>query len=297
MVQTAGTRKAKRFRYWTDYLYILPAVTLVVVFFVSSIISTFRLSFYQWDGINEQVFIGLDNYIAVFQDSNLRISMMNTFIWVAASLLINLVIPLLLAVLIVNSTRASLFKNVFYFPSTFSGIVAGIIMSAMLSTYGIPQFFGLIGMKSWVRDWLAIPYLNTFIMIMMGCWSGIGMSMLLFIAGLRGIDRSYIEAAQIDGAHGPMLYTQVIFPLISKTTTVVLLMTLVNSFKVFDNIWAMTKGGPYRTSETFALSMYVESFIRSNYGGGAAVAVLLTMIVVVVSFFNLRNTFKSEEND
>ena len=120
------------------------------------------------------------------------------------------------------------------------------------------------------------------------------MSMLLFIAGLRGLDRSCVESAQIDGAHGWKLYRHIVLPMLSATTKVVLLMTMVNSFKVFDNIWVMTKGGPYRTSETFALSMYVESFVRSNFGGGAAVAVVLSLIVMVVSIINLWNNFRSE---
>ena len=279
----------------TDYLYLMPAVLLIGAFFISSIIYTVRLSFFTWDGFGEQTFVGLENYRAIFRDSNLQISMMNTLIWVICSLVINLVLPLVLAILIVNSSASPLFKNFFYFPSTLSGIVASVIMSAMLSTYGIPQIFGLLGLDSWVRDWLAIPYLNTFIMIMMGCWSGIGMSMLLFIAGLRSVDRSCVEAAQMDGAHGLKLYTGVILPMLSGTTKVVLLMTMVNSFKVFDNIWVMTKGGPYRTSETFALSMYVESFLRSNYGGGAAVAVVLSLIVMTVSIVNLWNTFRTEK--
>ena len=282
-------------RDWTDYLYLLPAVLLIGMFFISSIIYTARLSFFSWDGFSEQTYVGFANYQAIFQDDNLRISMMNTLIWVVCSLVINMVIPLLLAILIVNSSAASLFKNFFYFPSTLSGIVASVIMAAMLSTYGIPQFFGLLGLKEWVRDWLAIPYLNTFIMIMMGCWSGIGMSMLLFIAGLRSLDRSCVEAAQMDGAHGAGLYFRVVLPMLNSTIKVVLLMTMVNSFKVFDNIWVMTKGGPYRTSETFALSMYVESFVRNNYGGGAAVAVVLSAIVLVVSVLNLWNNFRSEQ--
>ena len=293
MVKLQSATKKRR-QDWTDYLYLVPAVLLIGMFFISSIVYTFRLSFFSWDGFGEQTFVGLENYRAIFQDSNLRISMMNTLIWVVCSLIINLIIPLILAILIVNSTAQSLFKNFFYFPSTLSGIVASVIMGAMLSTYGIPQFFGLLGLKSWVRDWLAIPYLNTFIMILMGCWSGIGMSMLLFIAGLRGLDRSCVESAQIDGAHGWKLYRHIVLPMLSATTKVVLLMTMVNSFKVFDNIWVMTKGGPYRTSETFALSMYVESFVRSNFGGGAAVAVVLSLIVMVVSIINLWNNFRSE---
>ena len=73
-------------------------------------------------------------------------------------------------------------------------------------------------------------------------------------------------------------------------------MSLVNSFKVFDSIWVMTKGGPYRSSETLALTMYEESFIRNKLGLGSAVAIVLTIIITIVSYFNIRNTFRSENN-
>jgi multiple sugar transport system permease protein len=276
-----------------DYLYVLPAATLVTVFFITSIIFTIQLSFFSWDGFSDKLFAGLTNYTKLFSDSNFWISVTNTLTWVVLSLVISLILPLLLAMLIVNSAKASLFKNIFYFPSTLSGTVGGLIMVAMLSKYGLPQLFGLMGFDSLVRDWLSVPHVNTLVMIFMGTWQGIGMNMLLFIAGLRNLDKSPIESAQIDGAGKLLLYRKVIFPALKPTTIIVLLMSLVNSFKVFDGIWVMTKGGPYRSSETLALTMYTETFVRSDYGRGAAVAVILTLVIMVVSYFNLKNTFKS----
>ena len=111
-----------------------------------------------------------------------------------------------------------------------------------------------------------------------------------------GLPQEVIEAAQIDGAGTFRLYTRIVFPMLKPTSTVVLLMSLVNSFKVFDSIWVMTKGGPYRSSETLALTMYQETFIRNNLGLGAAVAIVLTIIIMFVSYFNIRNTFRSERN-
>lgn len=279
-----------------DYLYVLPAAILVTVFFISSIVFTIQLSFFSWDGFSKKAFVGLANYAKLFLDGNFRISVMNTLVWVVLSLVISLIFPLFLAILIVNSARPSFFKTVFYFPSTLSGTVGGLIMVAMLSKYGLPQIFGLMGFKALVRDWLSIPYVNTLVMIFMGTWQGIGMNMLLFIAGLRNLDRSPIESAQIDGAGKVLLYRKVVFPALKPTTIIVLLMSLVNSFKVFDGIWVMTKGGPYRSSETLALTMYTETFVRSDYGSGAAVAVILTLVIMVVSYFNLKNTFRTERN-
>jgi multiple sugar transport system permease protein len=146
-------------------------------------------------------------------------------------------------------------------------------------------------MDSLVGDWLAIPYVNTFIMIGMGLWQGIGLNMILFISGLNHIPASPIEAAAIEGAGTFSMYTKVIFPLLKPTTIVVFLMSLVNSFKIFDSIWVMTKGGPYRSSETLALTMYQESFIRNQFGVGSAVAVVLSVVILIVAYFNLKNTF------
>ncbi len=286
------TKKTKI--YWKDYLYIAPAALFVGVFFISSIFYTLYMSFFKWDGFSDMVFVGIRNYIELFQDSNFIVSVINTMIWVVSSLVTTVALPLILAIMITQSSALKIFKNIFYFPTALSATVGGMIILTLLSTYGLPQVFAWFGKNEWVRDWLAIPYLNTFIMILMGIWQGIGLNLLLFISGIKNIDKSPIEAAQIEGAGGLKIYTRVILPLLKPTIIVVLLMALVNSFKVFDSIWVMTKGGPYRTSETLALTMYEESFIYNEFGKGAAIAIVLTIVILIVSYFNLRNTFKED---
>lgn len=287
-------RKSFSLKNYKDYLYIAPAVLFVVIFFVTSIIYAFRLSFFEWDGFSEMVFVGFDNYRKLFGDKNFLTSVMNTIIWVASSLILSMALPLLFAILITKSSLPGFFKNIFYFPSALSATVGGLLMTSILSVYGLPRIMGMLGFQNLVRDWLSIPYVNTFVMILSGVWQGLGLNMLLFISGLNNIDSSPIEAAQIEGAGTFQLYTKVVFPLLKNTIVVVLLMSLVNSFKTFDNIWIMTKGGPYRTSETLALTMYEESFIRNDFGRGAAVAIVLTVVVVFVSYFNIRNSFKED---
>lgn len=277
-----------------DYLYIAPAVAFVGIYFISSILYTVYLSFFEWDGFSQKIFVGFGNYMNLFHDKNFLISVSNTVIWVLCSLVTQVVLPLLFAIMITRSSFLKLFKNIFYFPTALSGTVGGMIMATLLSTYGLPYLMGQLIDKSWVRDWLAIPHVNTFIMILTGVWQGIGLNMLLFISGLRNMDHTPVEASMIDGAGGIRLYTRVILPLLRPTIIVVLLMSLVNSFKVFDSIWVMTKGGPYRTSETLALTMYEESFIYNRFGNGAAIAVILTIVILFVSYFNIKGTFKEE---
>lgn len=278
----------------TNYFYILPAVSMIVVFFISSIVYTAFLSFQKWDGVGTMQFVGIKNYLALFYDSNFLTSVINTVVWVVSSMLISFLIPLLFAVMLVNSSAPTLFKNIFYFPSALSGTVGGLLLSALLSMNGLPAVAGAFGIKSLATDWLAKPYFNTAVMIVSSLWQGLGLNMLLFISGLNNIETSPIEAAKIEGATNVQLYTKVVFPIMRPTMIVVLLMSLVNSFKTFDIIWIMTKGGPYRTSETLALTMYQESFIRNDYGKGSAVAIILTIVIILVSYFNLRDTFKED---
>ena len=218
--------------------------------------------------------------------------MLNTIIWVAASLVTSLLIPFILAALITRSSGTKLFRSIFYFPATLSGTVGGLIISSLLSTYGLPALLGQIMGNTTRSNWLNTPYFNTFLMICAGVWQGVGLNMLLFIAGIKNMDSSPIESAMIDGAKGLKLYTNVVIPIIKPTIVVVMLMTLVNSFKVFDIIWVTTKGGPYRTSETLAFTMYQESFGHGRYGRGSAVAVVLSLIILVVSYFNIKNSYK-----
>jgi len=292
MSKTGKIIKKKKAK-WTDYLYIMPAVILVVTYFVSSMLYTTYLSFFDWDGIGEKIFVGFQNYVSLFADSNFLISLMNTLIWVVASLVTSMVIPFVLAAMITRSSGINIFRSVFYFPATLSATVGGLIISALLSPYGLSALVGQVMGSTSRANWLNTPYFNTFLMICAGVWQGVGLNMLLFIAGLKNVDSSPIESALIDGAGGLKMYTKIVLPIIKPTVVVVMLMTIVNSFKVFDIIWVTTMGGPYRTSETLALTMYQETFMYSRYGRGSAVAVVLTIIILTVSYFNIRNSYRN----
>jgi multiple sugar transport system permease protein len=278
-----------------NYAYLLPAVLLITVFFIMSTGFTVYVSFFEWDGFSPMVFTGLKNYIEIFRDSNFLQSFINTLIWVGCALVLNCLFPLLFALLITNSSFLSYFKYVFYLPSALAGVVGGLIIRNLLSIHGIPTLMSSLGFENLRSEWLAIPYVNTFIMIIMGIWSGLGLNMILFIVGLKSMPQDPIEAAVIDGAGAFKRYWYVVFPMLEATFKVVILMTLVNTFKVFDGIWIMTKGGPFRTSETLALTMYVESFVRNHMGFGASVAVVLTIIILVISYFQLKKSFAGDK--
>src|SRR5205085_9133562 len=133
----------------------------------------------------------------------------------------------------------------------------------------------LFGRDGFPQPGLTDPPINTWGMIVAFTWQGLGPTMILFLVGLQSIPREPIEAALVDGATGFRLFWHVTLPLLRPMTAVVVGISLINSFKVFDIIWAMTQGGPYRSSETLAVTMYRESFVSFHVGYGASVAVLL----------------------
>lgn len=276
------------------YLYVLPAASLIAVFFITSALYTIYTGFTEWNGLGDKVFVGFQNYVKLFADANFQQSLINTLVWVFAGLIIPVTIPLVLAIAISRTRHQTTLKNIFYFPNAISPTIGSLIITSLLSIYGLPKLFGLMRFESLDQYWLNIPYVNTFVMIAASVWQGIGTNLILFIVGLSNIPTEPIEAAQLDGAKTLTLYTKVVLPLMKPTIVVVLLMSLVNSFKTFDSIWLMTGGGPYRTSETLALTMYKETFINGQYGYGSAIATFLSVIVLAISFFYLRYTFKGE---
>lgn len=276
------------------YLYIAPAVILVLVFFITSAVFTVYISFTDWNGLSTRTFIGLQNYVTMFKDANFIRSLINTLIWVASGLIIPVLIPLVLAIAISRTKLASVYKNFFYFPQALSATIGSLILTSLLSIYGLPKLFGMMGLHNLDSYWLSIPYVNTFVMIAASVWQGVGTNLILFIVGLNNIPSEPIEAAQLDGATTYQLYTKVVMPLLKPTIIVVLLMSLVNSFKSFDSVWLMTGGGPYRTSETLALTMYKETFINGRYGYGSAISTFLSVVTLFIAFFYLRRSIPRE---
>jgi multiple sugar transport system permease protein len=201
---------------------------------------------------------------------------------------------LLMALVLTSTVFGRALKGVFYLPATISAAAVGVIWFFIFNPdQGIlNSSLRLVGLDGLTHTWLTDPPLNTWAMIVAFTWQGLGPTMILFLVGLQSIPREPIEAALVDGATGFRLFWHITLPLLRPITAVVVGISLINSFKVFDIIWAMTQGGPYRSSETLAVTMYRESFVSFHVGYGAAVAVLLTLIVLVLSIFYLRAMFR-----
>jgi multiple sugar transport system permease protein len=288
------TRKKPRRRWLraiVSFAFLVPALVLVVGMFWYSIVVTVITSFTDSKGLTSPNFIGLQNYVNLFQDSLFSTSFLNTFIWVAGMVLLTMGIGLGAAILLQNLRGQTLFKNIFYLPYAIGLTSTGVIWSLLLSNGGLPTLLATLGLKQFAQySFLNAVPMNTYAMIIVATWQGMGTNMLLFLVGLNGLDRDALEAARLDGASGLRLFLSITFPLLRPVTMIILSITLVNSLQTFNLIWVMTQGGPYDSSSTLATWMYKETFVLFHVGYGSAIAVILMLIVLIASFFQLRKS-------
>lgn len=290
-------RHRGRVKHGFSYLYLLPMVFLVGVFLLYPAAETIWLAFTNANGLNAGRFIGIANFTNLFSDPVFLTSLRNTIFWVIGTLVLQVACGLLLALVLSTMRSGDFFKRLFYLPATISAAATGVIWYFVFDPEQgvLNTLLRVAGMGGWAQHWLTDPPLNTFAMIFAATWQTLGQAMILFLVGLQNIPREPLEAAQVDGAYGFQLFWYVTLPLLRPMTAIVVAISLINSFKVFDIIWVMTQGGPYRSSETLAVTMYRESFINFNVGYGSSVAVVLTVIVLVISVFYLRSMFRRVE--
>lgn len=294
---TSGRRGRPASR-WQDrispYLFLLPAVALVAGFLLWPFARTLYLSFTDYDGSSSPSWVGFDNYRALLDDRVLNDAFVNTLIWVLGTLLLPVGIGLLIAVLSFDLPRATFYRLPFLIPYALSGTAIGVLWEFMLRRQGaVNSLLDLLGLQNLQQRWLLDPPLNTWSMIVASTWQSVGVSVLLFLIGLQTIPLDPVEAARLDGAEGFRLFRDITFPLLRPMTIVVVGISLVNSLKTFDIIWIMTQGGPYRSSETLAVTMYRETFLLFRHGYGSAIAVVLSVIVMAVSVFYLSKSLRT----
>jgi len=272
-----------------NYLYVSPALILVIGFIIAPIIFVFVISFTDWDLLRPMDFVGFKNYIHFFKDPILLTSLKNTLIWVLVVLAVPVLAGLLLAVFIKNVWFSKGFKTIFYIPLAMSGAGIGIVWSWIYSRTGLlNEILQSLNIIDKPRSLLLIIPLNTFLIILSVAWQSTGMNMILFLMGLQNIPNEVLEATKIEGATDRQIFFHIILPLLKPITTVVIILNIIGSFKIFDVIWVMTAGGPGGRSETLAVSMFKQSFIMQYFGYGGAIAVILSIIVFCVGIFYMR---------
>lgn len=279
----------------TSYLFFLPAILAVLAVLLYPVGKTIYLSLTDSEGLLPPVFIGLRNYQNFVHDPVLKSTLINVLIWTVATLVLPVLIGLIIANIVSGVTGSAVYRMIFLLPYVLSGVAVGALWFNIFETEGLlNNFLRLAGMEGFVNSWLLYYPQNTLSMIIATTWASTGLVVVLFTVGIQNVPLQTVEAATIDGANSWQLFWKIIWPQLKYIRAVVIGTALANSLRTFDIVWVMTGGGPSRTSETLAVTMYRESFLLNRYGYGSAIAVFLMLLVVSVSVLSLRGGLKKE---
>lgn len=267
-------------------LFVLPGLLIFAFIFIYPILYTINLSFTSWTGVGPKEYVAFDNYIKLFvNDTTFRKAAVNTLVILVVAVIGQLVPALFFAVLLSSlkgSTR--FFRIAFFIPVLLSSTAIALMWQKIYDVnYGmLNELLRFLRLTGWQHDWLTEKETCLIAAIVPVIWQWIGYHMIILYAGLKGIPAQYIEAARLDGASAFQTTTRVIIPMLRDILKVCLVLAVVGSIKIFDNIYIMTGGGPYNMTTTIAIHMYKEAFLKFNYGYGSAIVVVLCILCIGV---------------
>ncbi len=277
-------------RYLVAYLFILPVVLLYVIFVLRPTVQTFWLAFYKWNGISiDREWVGLANFQRLLTDPIFWQAVQHSVVWAVIVVAFNLIVGLVAAALLASSIRGRLIFRLGYFlPVVQASIVTAMIWRWIYAPTGVLNTgLDAIGLGFLARGWLGDFTVVLPALAIASSWMTFGLSVVILLAGMQGIDPTLYDAARVDGAGPTRMFLDITIPSLRNTITIVILLALVDAFKVFDIIWATTEGGPIRSTEVLSTYLFKEGFQQNQYGYGSAIAVALSLIILVSSILNL----------
>ena len=276
-------------------LYVVP--TLIINFAVILIpaLLTIALAFFSWDGISAPVFIGLDNFTAVFSDGVFWTALTNNVIWTGIFLVVPVAMGLIAATMLLIARRARNFFQVVYFlPVVIATAITarvwqGMIYSPVTGVFGLLHRFGIP-----IGNPLAGTSTALYGVATVDLWHWWGFLCVIFFAALRQVPQEQIEAARIEGATYWQMLRYVLLPGIRPTIMLMMILTVIWSFLVFDFVYILTQGGPAFSSEVLSTLAYRHAFYDLNVGQAAAVALIISCFGLIATFFYIRIQTREE---
>lgn len=285
---TSGTslRRLRMRKYALAYAFMAPAIILYAIFVLNPTLQSMRLSFYEWNGVSaEKEWVGLENFRRLLRDDIFWQALQNNLFWTVIVVGFNVVVGLAAAAMLASSIRGRLlFRLGFFLPVVQASIVTAMIWKWVYAPDGIlNSILDFLQLGFLTRGWLGdFSYALPSLALSSG-WMTFGLSVVILLAGMQGVDRELYDAAQVDGANRRQMFLHVTLPSIRNVVTIVVILSLIDAFKVFDLIWATTEGGPIRATEVLSTYMFKEGFQKNQYGYGSAIAVVLSAIILVTS--------------
>lgn len=278
-------------------IFVVPALVIFCIFGLIPILYNIYLSFFRTDLLSPPAFIGVKNYINLFQDNTFLTSLKNNIFMVIGSLLAHLPLAILFATFLFNKVKGSkFFQSVFFLPCVICGVAVGLMWSFIYnSEFGlvnkILQFFHKSNL---CRQWLSDNQTVIFAIIIVVMWQYVGYHMVIQLAAMRNIPTSLYEAASIDGASKLRQFTTITLPLIKNILKIDTVLIITGSLKYFDLIFVMTSGGPNHASEVLSTYMYMQGFRNLKFGYASAISTVLFLLCILAMLIS-NLCFHSED--
>lgn len=284
---------------WTIAFFVLPALVVYVFVVPLPVFESIYDSFFNWDLISPMKFVALKNYIELFvSDPFFYLILKNTVIFTIVCIVLQLPLAMLLAYWLQDRKlfASKFFRNVFFLPTVLSGTAIGILWQFLYQ----PQIglinvvIRMLGFTHFSKAWLADPTFAIYAVAFCVSWQFFGYHMVIYLAGMSTVPHEVIESARMDGANGWNTFRFVTFPMMRPFVQISVVLITTSSLKVFDNVLALTGGGPGNDSSVLSLYMYKNAFLYSRYGYASAIATLLLILNVLLTL-SISYAFRERE--
>ena len=261
---------------------LIPLAIFAIVLVIPFIRGIF-FTFTDWDGFDYENFVGFANYEASLQDETFWQAIAITFAYVAASLVLVNLVGFALALLVTIPMRgANILRTAFFVPNLIGGVILGLIWQFIFDQ-ALPTISENLSLPIFQENWLLKPDTAFWSLVIVTVWQMSGYMMIIYVTGLMSIERDVLEAALIDGSTGWRTLVSIKIPLMASAFTISLFLTLRNTFMAYDVNFALTGGGPYRSTEFISLHVFKEAFGFGFFATGQAQAVLMFLIIAVAA--------------
>jgi len=277
------------------YLFTLPALLLMTIFFMYPMVDGIYYSLTDWNGISKEFnFVGLKNYISIFSDkrinNSVNFTITYTILLVFGVILLSLILALVLDSKVIFK---KFFRSVFLFPTILSLITVGMVFNQIF--YSVLPAIGKALNIQWLsKNILSDPKTAIYGILVVAIWQGVALPTLLFIAGLQSVPISLLEAAEIDGANAFQKLKKIVFPYLIPSFNMVFILTLKAGLTVFDYIMTMTNGGPGKATESVGVLIYKYAFTELKYSYSLTVSLMLFIVIIIVSVIQMKVLRKFE---
>jgi len=271
------------------WLLVAPAFAFLLAFHFLPSLSGFYYALTDWDGLNEARFVGLDNFRELWEDNATRSAFENTLVLAATFFVAVNVIGLALAMGLQRTIKSrNVLRAVFFAPVVVSPLAVAFVWQYIFQSDGaLNRTLAAVGLETWQHPWLGDPKTALWAILVVLVWQFSGFAMVIYLAGLQSIPEELYEASALDGASAWFEFRRVTLPLLAPAVTINATLTLIFGLRLFDQVLALTGGGPGGATETLATQVYKQAFVFGRFGYSTALALVLTLLIAGLSVLQL----------